>query len=64
VAAHAEVADVVEEDDAGCAGWVGGRAEQRADEDVGAAGLVDQGGAEMVVMLAEEIAAFRKRAGS
>ena len=54
VAAHAEVADVVEEDDAGGAGRIGRLAEQRADDDVGAARLVDDGGAEAVEAVAED----------
>ena len=54
VAAHAEVADVVEEDHAGRARRVGRLAEQRADHHVRAARLVDHGRAERVVPVAED----------
>src|SRR5207249_2350918 len=50
VAAHADGADVVEEDDAGDAGRLGRLAQQGADEHGGAARLVDHGGAEIVVL--------------
>src|SRR5205807_4527661 len=46
VPAHAQVPDVIEEDDAGRAGRVRRRAEQGGDEDVRAARLVDDGAAE------------------
>ena len=49
VTAHAEVADVVEEEDARGARRVARLAQQGADDRVGAARLVDHGGAEGVV---------------
>src|SRR5258708_22356948 len=51
--AHAEVPDVVEEDDTGRAARVSGWAEEGADHDIGAARLVDAGGAEPIVFRAE-----------
>ena len=49
VAAHAEVADVVEEDDARRAGRVDRRAQQRAHDDLAAARLQHSGGAPVVI---------------
>ena len=49
VAAHAEIADVVEEDHAGDAGRILGRAQQRTDQHVGAARLADDRPPEVVV---------------
>ena len=54
VAAHAEIADVVEEDDPDDAGRVGRFAEHRADHHVRAAGLVHHGRAEAVVPVAKD----------
>ena len=51
VTAHAKISDVVKEDDACDARFVARFAQERADEYVGAAGLVDDGGPETVVML-------------
>ena len=48
VAAHAEIADIVEEDDAGRAGRVVRLAQQRADQRVVAARLVDGEAADMI----------------
>lgn len=48
VPAHAEVADVVEEDDAASAGLVLGLDQQRTDDDLRAARFVDDGGAVVV----------------
>lgn len=58
VSAHIEIADVIEEDDAG--GTVGfeGFAEKCADDGVITAGFVDDGGAEMVEVAAEALEAF------
>ena len=64
VAAHAEVADVVEEDDRGGAGGVGGGKEEGADDDIGAAGFVDDGGAEGVVVIAEGLETVGEGAGA
>ena len=50
MSAHAEVADIVEEDDAELTGRVGGRDEVRADEHVRAAGFEQDGAAQVVVM--------------
>lgn len=64
VAAHAEVACVVEEDDAGDAGGVAGLEEVGADEDVGAARLAEDGAAEVVVARANDFKAFGDGAGT
>jgi hypothetical protein len=55
VSAHAEGADVIEEDDPAGAGRVGGFCQESADEDIRAAGFVDDGGAEVVVLGAEDL---------
>jgi len=55
VTAHAEVTDVIEEDDAGDAGGVDGFAEDGSDDDVGAARLVNDGGAEGIVEALEAV---------
>src|ERR1017187_1338567 len=62
VAAHAEVADVVEEDDAGVAGRVGGLAEQGPDDGIVAARFVDHRGAEGVELGAKAFEALGDRA--
>lgn len=49
VSAHAEVADVIKEDDAELAGRVGGRDEVRADQHVRAARFEEYGAAQVVV---------------
>jgi hypothetical protein len=51
VSAHAEVADVVEEDDSELTGRVGGRDEVCADEHIRAAGFEQDGAAQVVVIL-------------
>ncbi len=56
VAAHAQVADVIEEDDTGGAGLIDRFAEQRAYDDIRSARLVDDGGTEAVV---EALKAFQ-----
>jgi hypothetical protein len=61
MAAHAEIADVVEEDHAGGAGGIDGRAQQRADDRVGAARFIDYGRAKEIVLGAEEFEAFGER---
>src|SRR5208283_5016696 len=58
MAAHAQIADVVEEDDAGGAGGVDGHAQQGADDRVGAARFIDHGRAKQVVLRAEALEAF------
>ena len=50
VSAHAKIADVIEENDAGDAVRIGGLKEQRAYQDVGSAGFVDDGRAKMIVL--------------
>ena len=62
VAAHAEVADVVEEDDAGGGGRIDRLEDQGADHHVRAARLVDDGRAERVVTVAEDREAIGHRA--
>ncbi len=61
VAAHPDVADVVEEDHAGGTGAVLRLDEQRADDHVRAARLVDDGGAVAVELAPEAFAARGKR---
>src|SRR5581483_7530909 len=56
VAAHADRADVVEVDDAGGAAGLRGLDQQRADDDIRAARLVDARGAEAVELAREAIA--------
>ena len=51
VPAHAEIADVVEENHAGLAGRIRRIAEQRADDGVRSARLVDDRGAEAIEVL-------------
>ncbi len=53
VAAHAEVADVVEEEDAGLTGGVMGRDEEGTHHDIRTTGFVDDGGAEGVELILE-----------
>jgi hypothetical protein len=62
MSAHAEVSDIVKEDDSGGACLVQGLAQERADDNVGAPRLVDHGGAEIIVVAAEALAALGKRA--
>ena len=64
VAAHADVADVVEEDHAGGARGVLRRDEQRAHQHVRAARLVDDRGAEPVELAPEALAPRGERARS
>ena len=58
VAAHIEEADVVKEDDAGLARRVVRFAEQRADNGVVTARLVDHGGADVIEVGAKAVEAF------
>src|SRR5690348_4201508 len=53
MAAHSEIADIVEEDDTRCATWVGWFAEQRADDGIRAARLVHYRGTESVEFFAK-----------
>jgi hypothetical protein len=62
MAAHAQVACVVEEDDARGRGRVNGLEQQRADQDIGAARLAEDGAPEMVVVMAQAIEALSERA--
>ena len=64
VAAHLQHADVVEENDAGDAGLVRGRTEQRADQHVRAARFVHDGGAETVVLRGEHFELLRDAAAA
>ena len=64
VAAHAEEADVVEEDHAGLARGVVRLAEQRAHDGVVAARLVDDGRADVVEVVAEAVEALLDRAAA
>jgi hypothetical protein len=64
VAAHAEVADIVEEDDAELAGLVMRLDEERAHDDVGAARFADDGRAEVVVLLLENLHPLAERSAA
>ena len=61
VAAHAEIADIVEEDDAGGAGGVMRLAQKRADHRVVAARLVDREAADMIELRGEAREPFAQR---
>jgi hypothetical protein len=58
MAAHAEISYVVEEDYPGGAIGVGGFAQESADDDVRAAGFVDDCGPEVVILALETLQAF------
>jgi hypothetical protein len=64
MAAHAQVACVVEKDDARGAGWIGGLDEKRSDQDIGAARLAENRAPQMVVAVAQPIETLSKRAGA
>ena len=64
VAAHAEVANVVEKDHAGRAGGILGWNEQGADQHVGSARFVDHGGAKGVVLGAQHLQLIRHAAAT
>src|SRR5580692_7967234 len=61
VTAHAQVADIVKEDDTGGAGWIEGIGEQSAHHDVGTARLVNHSGAKTVVLGAKTLQTVDKR---
>src|SRR6266571_2622551 len=61
VAAHPEIPDVVEEDDASRRHRIDWWNEQRANVDVGAARLIDDCGAILIEVAAESIAAIGER---
>jgi hypothetical protein len=58
VAAHAEIADIIKEDDAGGAGGVLRLTEERTYHDVGTSRLVNHGRAETIVFLTEALQPF------
>ena len=64
VSAHAQVAGVVEEDDAGCRRWIDRLHEIGAHKHVGAARFAKDGAAEVVVAAAEMFKAFGERSGA
>ena len=64
VAAHAEIADIVEENDAGCTGGVVRLAKKRADHRIVAARLVNGIAAEMVEIRGEAGEPFLERAAA
>jgi hypothetical protein len=64
MAAHAQVAGVVEEHDARGAGWVNGLHQERSDQDIGPARLAEDGAPKMVVMVAQVIEALSERANA
>src|SRR5712691_4418512 len=61
VAAHAQDADVIEEDHAGHAARIDWLTEQGTDKDIRAARFVDHGGAKGIVSLAEKLALMGQR---
>ena len=64
VTTHAEVSNIIKEDDAGGAGGINGIAEQRADDYVGASRLVHDCGTKIIVLAAKTLEALGKRAGA
>src|SRR5437867_4941598 len=64
VATHAEITNIVEEDNARGARVIVRFANQRADEHFGAAWFVDDGGAKIVVLLAEDPEPVGQAAGT
>src|SRR5579862_5047595 len=64
VTAHAEIADIVKEDDASCAGGIDRVAKQRANDYVGTARFVDDGRTKTIVLAAKALQALGKRAGA
>src|SRR5271168_347507 len=61
VTAHAEVADVIKEDDGGGAGGIDRVSEQSAHHDVGTAGLIHHSGTKIVVISAKTFQAIGER---
>jgi hypothetical protein len=64
MAAHAEISYIVEKDDPGGAIGISRFAQESAHDDVRAAGLVDDGGPEVVILALETLQAFGHRACS
>jgi len=64
VTAHAEVSDVIEEDDSGGAALVEGFAEERSDDHVRSARFIHYSGPEIVVVAAKALAALGERAAA
>jgi hypothetical protein len=64
VPAHAKVADIVEKYHARDAGWVGRFEEGRADDHIGAARLVYDGGTERVMLVAKNFQSVRDAAAA
>ena len=64
VAAHAQISDVVKEDDAGSAVAINWFAQESADNDVGTAGLGYDGRSEGIVILAKPFQPLCERSGS
>ena len=64
VAAHPEVSDVVEEDNSGGAAFVEGLTEERTDDHVGSARLIDNGSAEIIVSAAKALSPLGESAVS
>src|SRR5207249_1007516 len=64
MSAHAQVADIVEENHPCGAAGIGRRTEKHADHDVGAARLIDNGRAEGVEPLAKALAPLGQRANA
>jgi hypothetical protein len=60
--AHAEVSDVVKEDNPRNAALIGGFNQECANDDLGAPWLIDDRGSEVVMLFAEEIDPFGQAA--
>ena len=64
MAAHADVADVVEEDHSGGTARIDRLAQQRADDHIGSSRLVDDARAIVVVLRAEALPSLGERTGA
>jgi hypothetical protein len=64
VATHVQVAGVVEKNDSRRAGWVRGLTQQATDEDIGSAGLINDGRANLIEAITKEIQSLRQWSAS
>jgi hypothetical protein len=62
VTAHAEVANIIKEDNASCAGGVHRLTQQAPDHDIGSPRFVDHGRSEIIVVMAKALQSFGKGA--
>jgi hypothetical protein len=61
VAAHTDIADIIEVDDSGSARWIVRLTEKRADDGIRGAWLVGDSGAKVIEVAFESVAPFGKR---